>query len=265
MVSLVAAAPVLADPESDKQQIDKDLSQAEASLESATDRAKDAGHSFAQANKQLPVAKDAAAQANGSVIASQVKVGAAQRGADAAQQRLELSQAEFGRAQTRVEAARKRLGDYARSSYESGYFAAPAMMFAAKGIDQVLAASEYAQAVAASRRVEVQRMKIVLDAAAQHRADVADRKRKAQAASNDAQESLLAARVQETNARTAEQRVTQLTQQLAGALEVAESEREASQRQYEDLKVESQRIEAALQEAARQAREEARRRGGDAA
>jgi murein DD-endopeptidase MepM/ murein hydrolase activator NlpD len=258
---LVVVSPVLADPAQDKRQVDKELAQAEAALESATGRAKEAGRSFVEANRQLPGAKDRVAQTQGDVIAAQVKVGEAQRAADAAQQRLERVQADFGRAQARVESARKRLGEYARSSYESGYFTAPAMVLAAQGVDQILAASEYAQAVAATRRVEVQRMKAALNQAAEQRADVADRKRKAEAADQRARGSLANARGVESAARDAEQQVTRLTDQRAEALKVADSEREASGRQYEDLQAESRRIEAALQEAARQAREDARRPG----
>ncbi len=261
VVCMVAASPVLADPSQDKRRIDKELAQAEAALESATERAQQAGRSFAQANRQLPGAEDRAAAAQGSVIAAQVKVGEAQRAADAAQQRLARAQTEFGRAQTQVSSARKRLGEYARSSYESGYFVAPAMMLATKGVDQILAASEYAQAVAATRHDEVQRMKVALNSAAEHRAEVTDRKRKAEAANQRAQSSLAAARDEESAARAAEQRVTQLTDQRADALQVAESEREANRRQYEDLQAESRRIESALQEAARQAREQAQEQG----
>ncbi len=264
VICVVAASPLHADPSRDKREVDKELALAEATLESATDRAKEAGRSFAEVNQQLPDAKDRVARAHGSVIAAQVKVGEAQRAADAAQQSLKRAQAEFDHAEAQVSSARKRLGEYARSSYESGYFVAPAMMLAAKGVDQILAASEYAQAVAATRRNEVQRMKVVLGHAAEQRADVDDRKRKAQAANERAQVSLGAARDVESGARAAEQRVTRLTDQRADALKVAESEREASQRQYEDLQAESRRIEAALREAARKAREQARREGRDA-
>ena len=154
--------------------------------------------------------------------------------------------------------ARERLGAYARTSYESGYFTAPAMILAARGVDQIFAATEYAQAVAATRTSEIQKMKVALNHSAQHRADVEARKRKAQEANDRAQYSLKQATDSETAAKSAEQRVVSLTNQRAQALQVADQERDASQKQHEDLQAESARIESALQEAARQAREQAK-------
>ncbi|PZS11112.1 MAG: peptidase M23 [Acidimicrobiales bacterium] len=261
VVCTIATAPVLANPSQDKQRVDQELAQAGAALESATDRAKEAGTSFADANRQLPGAQEHVSQAHGSVIAGQVKVEEARRVADAAQTHLAAAMADFDRAEDQVKGAREQLSGYARRSYESGYFAAPAMMLAAKGVDQVLAASEYAQAVAATQRREIQRMKVALDRSAQQRADVADRKRKAEAANTSAQKTLQAANAGESAARDAEQHVTDLTNQRAAALQVAEQERAASEQQYQDLQAESRRIEAALQEAARQAREQARQQG----
>jgi murein DD-endopeptidase MepM/ murein hydrolase activator NlpD len=256
VVCAVATPPVLATPSpSDKQRVDQQVEQAEAALESATARAQQAGRSFAEANEKLPGAQEHAAQAHGTVIASQVKVDAARRDADTAKKRLAVAQQDFDAAQNKVSAARDRLSAYAKSSYESGYFMAPAMVLAAKGVDQILAAGEYAQAVAATRQREIQKMKVALDRSAQQRADVAERKRKAQKADDRAQESLQQATYSENAAKQAELNVVSLTNQRAQAMQVAEQERVASEKQYQDLQAESARIEAALQEAARQARE----------
>lgn len=255
------ASPLVSAKPNDKQRVDRELAEASATLENATARAQQAGVAFAQANKALPGAQERAASAKGSVIAAQVKVGEAQRVATAAQLQLNQAQAQFDQAEAQVNVARQRLSAFARATYTSGDFTAPAMVFAAKGIDQVLAASEYAKSVAATRRTEINRMRVVLGKSGEQRAKVAERKRRAQVANDQAKASLGAAKSEEEKAKKAEQTFVDLTNQRKEALEIAETEKAASQKLYDELQAESARIEQELREAAERAKREAKESG----
>src|SRR5215213_8377342 len=69
--TVLTATPALGGPADDKTRVDRKLQEAEAALENATARARQAGVAYSQANLQLPGAQQAVARARGEVAAAQ--------------------------------------------------------------------------------------------------------------------------------------------------------------------------------------------------
>lgn len=257
----LTASPAQGGPSDDKRRVDRQLAQAEAALETATSRARQAGTAFAQANQQLPGAQRALAQARGEVAAARVEANAAQQVARRARAQLKAAEATLTASERQLEAARDSLSDFVRASYQGAPYMATSAVLTAQSPEELIAGLNYLDNLAGAERRAVDAVVKARLIAAQKRAEVADRKRIADAAEAKAQGALDAARDQEATAAAAEQRVAQLVSQRKQALRVAQQERAASAAQYAELQAESRRIAAALREAARKAREAARKKG----
>jgi len=257
----LTASPAQGGPADDKRRVDKQLAQAEAALESATARARQAGAAYAQANRQLPAAQRALAEARGEVAAARVQANAAEKAAQRARTQLAAAEAALTDTERQVEAARESLGDFVRASYQGAPYMATSAVLSAQSPEELIAGLNYLDNLAGAERRAVDTVTKSRLVAAQKRADVAERKRIADEAEAKARDALEAARGQEAAAEAAEQRVAQLVGQRKQALQVAQQEKAANAAQYAELQAESRRIAAALREAARKAREEAKKKG----
>jgi murein DD-endopeptidase MepM/ murein hydrolase activator NlpD len=257
----LVASPADGNPADDKRRVDKQLAQAEAALESATVRARRAGVAFAQANQQLPAAQRAVAQARGKVAAAQVQADVTAAAAKEARDRLNAAEVTLRRSEQHVRQARDHLDGFVRASYQSSPYMGAAVVLGAESPGEVIASLDYLNDLAGTERQAVDDVTKSRLVAAQHRADVAERRRAADAADARAKRALADARGEQAVAEKAQQRVTELVNQHKAALRVADQEKAANAKQFAELQAESKRIAAALREAARQARERAKQQG----
>lgn len=257
---LIAASPALGSPEDDKAQVDRELAQATAALEFATDRAKQAGAQYAQANAQLPAAEQAVAQARGQVASSQVLADEAAKVAAAAKVKLNEAEAVLTATEEKLDDAREELSNWVRSSYQGSNQVGMTALLGAKNPQQVLDGLDYLDTLADAKKQAVTAVSKARMTAAAKRATVAERKKEADEADAAAKAALAAAQEQQRAAEEAQQRVVQLVSQREAALKVAEQEKAANQQKYENLQAESERIAEEIRAAAQREREAAERR-----
>jgi murein DD-endopeptidase MepM/ murein hydrolase activator NlpD len=252
--SLLIGSPALGGPKDDKRRVDKQLAQANAALESATARARQAGAAYAQANQQLPGAQRAVEQSKGEVAAAQVQANEAERIAERARAELAAAQSKLDATEQQVAAARDRLNGFVRATYQGGPTLAASAMLGVRSPDQLIAGLNYLDSLAGSERRALDQVMRSRHTAAEQRAGVAERKRLADEAEGRARAALDSARSAEAAAELARELVVQLVDKRKSALQVAQQEKAANARQYAALQAESRRIAAALREAARRAR-----------
>src|SRR5829696_4821897 len=258
--TVLIATPAVSDPASDKRRVDQQLQQAEAALEHSTVRAQQAGVAYHRANQLLPAAQQTVARAQGEVAAAQVQAATAARLAARARAALAVAEADLSRSEQDVSDARDHLGQFVRASYQGAPYVAVTALLGARTPDQLMAGMGYLNNLAGSERRAITKVSQVRLVAAQKRAEVAEVKRRVDEADALARQALGVAQQQEAVAEAAEAKVTELVAQRRQSLQVAQQERAASAKQYAEVQAESRRIGAALREAARKAREEARRR-----
>lgn len=260
VVAIVASSlPVYADPGGDKSKVDKQLSEAQATLEFATAKAQEAVTAFNSANSQLPAAEQAVSQAQGRVIAAQVEAREAQRAAEEAQADLDKAQSHYDEAELGVKDERDVFDGFVRESYEGGYYMTAAAVLAVEGPEELVAALEYLDTLAAKRDNAVSDMKRVRVEIAEEKAAVTGKKREVDQKNEIAQQALAESEEEQAAAQAAEQNVKSLVSQRDEAKNVAEQERDKSQQQYDDLQAESERLAEelrAIQEQQRQQREQ---------
>jgi len=248
VVALVTAQPAFADPRDDKKRIDAEVAKAEAVFEAATDRTQDAARLFAQANEALPGAQMRVAEARGRVAAARVAVDEAQRALAVAQSALDAAGAELAAANQRVTDASDRLGRFVTASYKGSGFATLNMVFDAVSPTDLAKRLGYLERVVDNQRAALDAVLVArLDAKLASNAALVARRR-ADEARQATEQSLAAARDEETAAVRAVAEVTTLAAQRKQALDVAAEEKEASLARYEELKQESARIEQKLRE-----------------
>jgi murein DD-endopeptidase MepM/ murein hydrolase activator NlpD len=258
--AVLIGAPALGGPADDKRRVDRQLLQAEAALENSTLRARQAGVAYSRASQLLPVAQQAVARAQGEVAAAQVQAATAARLAERARTALAGAEASLSQSEKQVEDARDHLGEFVRASYQGAPYVTASAMLGARTPDQLMAGMGYLNNLAGGERRAITRVTQIRLAAAQKRAEVAEIKRKVDAADALAKQALGVARDQEAAAQAAQQRVADLVAERRASLQVAEEEKVANAKQYAEVQAESRRIAAALREAARKAREEARKK-----
>lgn len=255
----MAASPAVADPTNDdKKRADQKVQETNSALENATAKAQQAWADFASANEQLPTAQQAAAEAKGQVIAAQVQAGEAQRKADTAKHDMDSAQSAYDKADQQVQSTRRKFDTFVRTSYEESRYLTSSLVLAAKNPDQAVDAVEYVHAVSAVKQDQVTGMKAARLRAGEQRATVAEQKKQADQANANAHNALAEAQQRSTAADTAQQHVTDLANQKQNAYNVAQQEKDASQRQYEDSVAASNQIEQQLKAAAAQQEQQQR-------
>jgi murein DD-endopeptidase MepM/ murein hydrolase activator NlpD len=239
-----------ADPHEDKARVDRELAEAQASLEAATDRAKQAGADLAAANAALPGAEAALADANGKVIGADAAVRQADRDAATAKAVEGEKIVEFNRARDAVDQGRAEVASFVNAAYRGGGLMELNALLNAQNPSEVAQRLGYLDQVSAHQERVLDRLTVTRMAAKQAN-DAAQLARKraedAAAAARKARTDAIAAR---NNAAAAADRVRALVQQRTRSAAIAESERAASLALYEELKAESARIEAELRAAA---------------
>lgn len=250
LAALVFAGTASADPASEKDRIDRELAEAEAILEGATEAAREAGIALAEVEEKLPAAQDRANTARGLVAAARVLADAAISDAEDAQADYEQAVDEYNAVADEVDVAREKLSDLVVLSYQrSGLIL----------VNSVVNATDPFEAAERMSYVErlADRQDNALDEVVRLRQDARiaenaaeDAREAAEEAEAAALDALHAAEIEADNAEIAEADLIELIDIQTEALAIAESERDDSLAQYEDIKAESERIKRALQDAA---------------
>ncbi|MGH8791580.1 MAG: peptidoglycan DD-metalloendopeptidase family protein [Stackebrandtia sp.] len=250
-LALTLTSGASADPatESDLDQAEQDLAEAEATLENATKEAREAGEALKEAERELPGAQDRVNTARGVTAAAKIAADTAVDEADAAREVHGQAESEFDDAQASVTQARDDLSDIARETYQGGDFIA---------INAVLSSTDPLDAVERIGYVNqvAFRQSEALDDVVRLRQDAREAERDANEAREDAEdaeeaaeEALETAQTEEAAAEAAEIELEDLIDTQADALDVAESERDESLDQYDEAEAESERLADLLKDA----------------
>ncbi|HIW60947.1 MAG TPA: peptidoglycan DD-metalloendopeptidase family protein [Candidatus Stackebrandtia excrementipullorum] len=250
LAALVFAGTASAESASEKDRVDQKLAEAEATLEGATEAAREAGIALAEVEHLLPEAQDRVNSARGLVAAARVLADSAIGKADDARADYDDAVEEYNKVSDEVQSAREELGDLVSLSYQGAGLIL---------VNNVINATDPFEAVERMSYVDrlADRQNRALDDVVRLRQEARNAENAsevAREAAEDAEtaalEALDAAELEVANAETAEADLIDLLDTQTWALEIAEAEREESLAQYEEVKAESERIKQALQDAA---------------
>lgn len=240
--------PAGADPRDDLDQVEREVAEAAAVLENATERAQVAVAEHAAAKAELPAARQRLAEAQGAVIAADVAARSAQREAEQAQSALTAASGRYQESVAAVERAREQAKGFASAAYKSNGLTGFNLIVRADGpaqvaerfgfLDQVGEAMQAALAELAGARLVAH--------AAEDEAAIAHLR--AEQARQDAELALAEAEAVAVTAEAAAAEAEALAETAAEALAVAESEQAASLRRYEAAEAEAARVEQELRE-----------------
>jgi murein DD-endopeptidase MepM/ murein hydrolase activator NlpD len=239
-------APVSADPQDDKERVDRASARTHAALEVADERARAAAVAYTRVNGQLPAARRRLAVVQGQLAGAQVAARAAERAARKAEARRAVAANALNRARAVVDAARERIGKFARDAYRGrdieranallGGIAPTDFVTALEYLDQVSQRQREALEAATAARLVAKEKEAV--AAANAQAAAAARKR--------ARDAVVAAQRSAAQARAAATALAALSQQRQRALRATRRERAGILRRYQELRAESARIAAEI-------------------
>jgi murein DD-endopeptidase MepM/ murein hydrolase activator NlpD len=250
---LLGAAPAYADPSSDKDRVDAELANTQATLEAATDRAQQALAAYAKANAELPAARDVLATARGRVAAAEATARQADREAAAAATARAEATKGYEEAAAKVDQARAHVGEFAAQAYRGSQLLEINSLLGSGSPSEFATRIGYLDQVAAGERRALDAL-TVAQKDADVRANAAETARqRADAARQAAQNALADTRAAAATAEKAANDVQKLVDERQKALDVANQERGAVLARYQDLKAESDRIAAELRAAASRA------------
>lgn len=247
---MLAGSPALADPADDKARVDQEIAKTQAALEAASERVAEAAAAFAAANQRLPEVERRLAEARADLAAATRSRQAAAAASRRAAADLAAANRELAAAARTVEQTREEIEQYAVAAYMGRDVA---------GIDALLSVQNPADFVAGltylDRVANVQQQ--ALDTHVQARVEaeaVRDdqrlEKRRADEARLEAQRAVRAAAAAEEEAAEAERELQEVVDQRKAALAVAEDERAATLKRYQELQAESERIAAEIRDLA---------------
>ncbi|GAA4904758.1 murein DD-endopeptidase MepM/ murein hydrolase activator NlpD [Stackebrandtia albiflava] len=249
LAALVFAGTASAEPStSDQQRIDEELAQAEATLEGATEAAREAALALTETEELLPAARDRANTARGAVAAAESLAAIAGDEADTARATYRGAVADYDTAAGEVDTARAELGDLVRLSYQGAGIMAVNGVITADDPFEAVARMSYVQELADRQNAAVDEVVKLRQEARDAENDAEVARDAAEAAETAATEALETAEAEAAAAETAERELADLLDTRTAALAVAEDEKEASLARYEEVKEESERIAAALRD-----------------
>ncbi|MET7417551.1 M23 family metallopeptidase [Dactylosporangium sp. NPDC005555] len=239
-----------ADARDDKARIDRQIQETQATLEAATDKARQAAADHAAATAALPGAEEALEVAKGRVIAADAAARQAQRDRDAADAVVDAADTEYDGAKADVEEGREHVSAFVAAAYKGSGFAMFNSILESGSPNDLALRISYLDRVAAENQRALDELTIARMAAKQ-RSDVAELARdKARQAAEQTRQALQDSMAAQTGAEQAAADVKILIDKSAQAEAVASSERTAVLARYQQLKVDSDRVAAELRAAA---------------
>ncbi len=248
LTALALAVPTgaAADPQGDKQRLDRKIAQTQALYESVNSAAQAALQAYGQATAALPAAQARLADARGVLLARQVQAAQASRDAQAAQQVADSAAVRASDAATELTLARQRLAAFVTTVYQGGALLAFNAVLDAPSATDLADRVGYVNQLATLRRDTVAATARARDAADAALAAAATARDQAAAARQAAADALAAAQAAADAATADEAAVTALIATQAQAVAGADAQRAAVLAQYNELKAQSDRIEAQL-------------------
>lgn len=247
---LLLATPVHAEPADDKQRVDREIAQTEASLETVTDTARQAVLDYNQAMAAIPGAQAALAEANGQVVGAQAAARQADRTAAVAKAAADAAAAAYQVAAADVERTRAQIAAFVSSAYRGSNFAMINAILDSQTPSDFVNSIGYLDRIAESRQIALSAYVDSRMRARQSR-DQADAARaNADQAAEAARSALAQAQARQAQAQSAATNLQNLANQREHAASVAESERGAVLTRYNDLTAQSERLAEELRAAA---------------
>jgi murein DD-endopeptidase MepM/ murein hydrolase activator NlpD len=245
VVTLAVPSPsVAADPRAEQDRADREVAEAAAILEHATERAQQAAARYAAANAALPEAEARVDRARGAVTAAQVRADTAAEAAARAADELAAASTRVDDSVAEVERARERVEAVAVAAYKGSRLAGFTAMLGAEGPADAMERLGYLDRFAGVERAAVDELTIVRLRARQAENEATVAHERAEAARLASAAALARAQAAEAEAELAASAAAALAAERAEALEIAQAEREESLRRYEEARAEAARIEA---------------------
>jgi murein DD-endopeptidase MepM/ murein hydrolase activator NlpD len=251
-VVVTLTGPSRADPNDDKARVDRQMAQAQATYEAATAQAQAALQAYTAATGQLPGAQDRLAVARGVVAARQAEAEQANRDAAAARTALANADQRYAAASAQVETARTQVGGFVAAAYRGSGLLALDSLLESQSPGDVADRVGYLQQIAENQRQAMDGFLAARMTAKEADSIALDAKQKADETAKAAGDALVAAQAAADQAAQAEIAVTTLINQQAQAKAAADSQRDATLAQYNELKAESDRIAEQLRQLAAQ-------------
>ncbi|WP_238013732.1 M23 family metallopeptidase [Dactylosporangium sp. AC04546] len=265
IVLLSGGTAASADPRDDKNRIDRQLQETEATLEAATDKAKAAAVEREAAQAALPGAEAGLADAKGQVIAAEAAARQAQRDEDAANAVLAEVDGQYAAARARVEQEREDASVFVAAAYKGGGFAMINSVLESGSPSDLALRIAYLDKIGAENRRAVDAVTAARMAAKQ-RSDAAElARRRLEEAAGAARQRLEESMAAQAGAEQAAADVKALLDRSAKAEAAANAEREAVLARYRQLRIDSDRIGAELRAAAAAERPPAKQKPGGGA
>ena len=251
VVVLLTGGVGTADPRDDKHRVDRQLQQTEATLEAATDRAREAAAAHDAAVAQLPGAERTAADAKGRAIGAEVEARQAQRDSDAAKAAEAVAQQAYGNAAEAVDQGRSGVSRFVAAAYKgSGFFMANTVLDAGSPAELATRIG-YLDHIAANQQRALDGLTSARMVAKQRSNSALLARQTAERAADAARRALAEAQAAQQAADQAADDVRALVARTAESEAVANDERAAVLAQYAELRAESERIAAQLRAQAR--------------
>lgn len=250
-VGLVLASAVAhADPADDKDRADRELASAEAALEGATQRARDAVAALTDAKEKLPGAREASAVAQGVLAAARVTASAATEKAATAQRVFDEASVRAREADAAVDEARDALGTSISQSYQGLGVVAFSSILNAGGPEEFVDRMTYMGQLADNQRTAVDAVVQARQSARMRQNETLVAKDAADATKAAADTAMASAAGAAEEAGARETELNRLIRRRDDAVRVAEEERDGVMARYEAAERESERIEGVLRSAA---------------
>jgi murein DD-endopeptidase MepM/ murein hydrolase activator NlpD len=253
-----------ADPRDDKGRVDRQIQQTEATLEAATDRARQAAVEHDAASAALPGAEAAAADAKGRAIGAEAAARQAQRDSEVAKAAEETARSAYAAAATDVERGRDDVSAFVAAAYKGSGFLMANTILESGSPSELATRIGYLDHIAADQQRAMDVLTAARFAAKQRRDGALLARERAERAADEARRALDEARAAQAAAEEAAANVRALIAKTAETEAIANQERSSVLARYEELKAESERIAAQLRALAAQeaARARARNRPG---
>jgi len=245
-----AAAPASA---TDKHWVDTELKRTGDQLDETNAEVVSIGRKLTQVDAQLPSAQERAARALGVMAAARVRRDSQRKAALSAQREVRGSTVSYQLAQATVESAQQRLDAFVAAAYMGSGAATLTTLANAASLNELANGIATLRYVAEGQDDAVRRLEEARLLAAQRRADLVAKQRLVTAAEQALQESTQAA----AEAQSLQRQISSLIAVRRSALQAAKAYRSAVEARYADLSRRSRRIGEQLSQDAALARRKA--------
>ncbi|WP_051392897.1 M23 family metallopeptidase [Glycomyces arizonensis] len=250
LLGAAASSPVLGhSAEAELDAVEREKARMAAQLEGAAEEVQEAGQTLAEAEALLPDAEEAVAAAEGRVAAAEAVATEAEEQAEAAQEALEAAEDELEAAAAAVEEAKNNRITVLTATYRGAELLTVDAILASDDTLQAMDRLSYLEFLIDAKNAAVEEVTLTRRNAANAEGAASRARTEAAVAEAEAAATLDAAEERYSEAQVARETVTELVDERADALAVAEAAEAQAQAEYEELEAASERLADALREA----------------